>query len=806
MDMKIDRTIRKAVSVVVMFSLLLALLGGCGQNQAQNSGLTPETNTSTEGEGSTDAEKTDNSAAQAGNSGQETGQQPADSQAKGRYVEEVTDLSEYISGRRNRLFQLEDGRLIISDGNKPFLVSKDNGATWEEEKYPWLSKLEEADSYIVDIAIGANFTTALVIGRMEGDEYIQEGLVIRADGTEIPMEMPSADMYPRVVGVSDEGRVFVGMNGDNIYEVKEDGSCELYLTVPNGAPSFMQIRDGLLMIDGTSYETILFYDIEKEEYAEKDEALNGFIKEYYNGGNKFSSDDGFDMYFFVGEENVLYLAGAKGLHRHVLGGSAVEQIIDGSLCTFSNPTDVLEGMVMVENNEFLALFAGAKLVRFVYDADIPTVPDELVKVYSLKENSTIQQAVSLYQTANPGVMVQYEVGIAEGSSITREDALKNLNTKIMAGEGPDVLILDDMPLDAYIEKGLLLDISALIGGMNGEEALFGNLVDAMKTGDKLYAMPCEIYIPAIAGEEKYVSQMKDLKGIADGMEALRRDNPEDEILMIGSTKGIMRFFSMACVPAWTTESGEIDREALAEFLEQAKRIYDAQMEGVSQKFIEEYNRSNENFVAEFGETRDSSKYLRTGAGALLYTSQYTKIYCGALDGQRAYAQMTSINKVSGYENTVWSVMNGQSSNVFCASTLLGINAASKHPELAEDFLRLCFGKENQETIWSGFPVNQAAFEKVFVPDEKLVDENGAFGWESMSTPEGERASFVSYWPDEKQKEDIRKCIEAADTPYIENKMLEDAVYEEGSGYLQGIRSLEDTLDVIEKRITLYLAE
>ena len=69
-------------------------------------------------------------------------------------------------------------------------------------------------------------------------------------------------------------------------------------------------------------------------------------------------------------------------------------------------------MVMVENNEFLALFAGAKLVRFVYDADIPTVPDELVKVYSLKENSTIQQAVSLYQTANPGVMVQYEVGIA----------------------------------------------------------------------------------------------------------------------------------------------------------------------------------------------------------------------------------------------------------------------------------------------------------------------------------------------------------------------------------------------------------
>ena len=109
-------------------------------------------------------------------------------------------------------------------------------------------------------------------------------------------------------------------------------------------------------------------------------------------------------------------------------------------------------------------------------------------------------------------------------------------------------------------------------------------------------------------------------------------------------------------------------------------------------------------------------------------------------------------------------------------------------------------------MWTGFPVNQAAFEQVFVPDEKLVDEEGAFSWESMGTPDGERFSFVSYWPDEKQKEDIRKCIEAADTPYIEDRMLENAVYEEGSGYLQGVRSLDDTLYAIEKRVTLYMAE
>lgn len=784
-EMKKKKIIKEMISMLVLFSMMLALLVGCGQDGTD----TDNTNTT---ENSTDSE---------GSS------QDASGQAMGRYVEEVTDLSERISGRQNRIFRMPDGSLIISNGNKPFLVSRDNGETWEEERRAWLDKLEEKDSYIVDMAIGADSTIAIVIGEMdENGEYGQRLLIIKPDGTELPIETQSIGGNLHTVGVTDTGRVFVAILGsDNLYEIKEDGSSELYLTLPDGGPDAMQFHDNLLIMDGSSYDTLLLYDMEKEEYITDDETLKDFIKGYYNGGNKFEMDDGFEMYFFMGEDNVLYLAGDKGLYRHVLGGSAMEQVIDGGLCTLSNPSYRLEGMVMLDNNEFLALFTGARLVRFVYDPDIPTVPDNMVKVYSLKENTTIQQAVALYQTANPEVLVRYEVGIAEGSSITRDDALKSLNTKIMAGEGPDVLILDDMSLDSYIEKGLLLDMSTLMSGMSGDDALFGNIVDAMKTGDKLYAMPCEIWIPIIAGEEKYIAQMKNLEGIADGMEELRLDNPEKDLLRISSTKGIMRLFSMACVPAWMTENEELNKEVIEEFLVQAKRIYDAQLDGLPQAIIDEHKQLNENWVQTFGETRDNSKYLRTGAGAMLYVSEYTRIRCGALDGFDAYAETCSINKVSGYENTVWSVMNGQSSNVFCANTLLGINAASKHPEYAEDFIRACLGKENQAEIWTGLPVNQAAFEQIFVPDDR-VDENGAFIYESMGTPEGEMASFVSYWPDDEQKEELRKCIEAADTPYIEDRMLENAVYEEGEQYLQGMRSLDETLKAIEKRIALYMAE
>ena len=39
--------------------------------------------------------------------------------------------------------------------------------------------------------------------------------------------------------------------------------------------------------------------------------------------------------------------------------------------------------------------------------------------------------------------INYEIGM-DGDGVTREDALKKLNTKLLSGEGPDVIILDGM--------------------------------------------------------------------------------------------------------------------------------------------------------------------------------------------------------------------------------------------------------------------------------------------------------------------------------------------------------------------------
>ena len=795
------KKINRWISVLLLCAMLVMALSGCSNSTAESVENANNVNV-------TDAVESTQSGTE-NNTNMQGTQNVSEPVAMGRYVENVTDLSDRISGYCSSLFRLADGTLIITDNSMPILVSKDNGETWEEEKSEWWNRLKADGHSIMSSAIGADRTSVVIYSdRDEAGEFIRSCLLIKPDGTEISVETFAGTdrLSPIAAAVAENGRAFISeLGNDNIYEIKEDGKCELFLTVQNGAPQLMQFQGNLLIMDGSTYNAPLLYDIEKGEYIE-DEALESFVKEDYKGGNSFTYDNGYEMFFFPGEEDILYIAGVKGLHRHVIGGSAMEQVIDGNMSTFGNPAHRILSVVLLENNEFLALFDDSKLVRFTYDPDTPTVPGERLSVYSLKESSTIQQAISLYQMANPEVIVQYEVGMSQDSAVTREDALKSLNTKIMAGEGPDVLVLDGMPIDSYIEKGLLADMTSMLTGLSGEEELFGNIVNAMKMGNGIYAMPCEIEIPVISAKAKYLSGMKDLEGIADTIETLRKENPEKDLIGLCSEKGVMRFFGMVCVPAWTDADGSLNKEAVLEFLTQSKRIYDAQMDGLPDKIVDDYRQENERWIQIAGEKKEDSVYLRSATSALKYVGDYVQVLKGTVCRLWSYCDLISANRVAGFEDCEWAVMNGQSSNVFCAETLLGINAASPYTAQAEDFIKLCLGRENQMNLLNGLPVNKAALAEICIANPADIGENGEYGYEGFSTEDGVSFEYVSYWPDESQVEKLKKCVESADTAYIEDVVIESVVYEEGVNYLQGRESLEEAIDNIYKKVAIYMAE
>ena len=770
--------------------------------------------------------------------------------ARGRYVEEETDLSDLLEQVKSMRL-LPDGRLVITDSYRSLQVSEDQGITWTKQSNGWLD--ERGDGvYILDIKMAPDGTLAVIYddsaereaketkadssteadSLTEGDsstevnvnieteangsespggeDETQESLfhldpkcvLIRPDGEVVPVfpELKEEDDYPVHFWISDSGRFFITSYGEDIYEVKQDGESELFLTV-EGNPQLVQFMGDTMILDGYDFAAPLLYDMEKKEYVE-DQVLTDFIAENYPD-RQFNGGSWYDLYLFPGEEGTIYLAGEKGLYRHVPGQEETERLIDGALSRLGSPKYGLKDMIMLEEGEFLALFSGGKLVRFSYDPDIASVPAGRLKVYSLKESYDIRVAAAAYQVQNPDVFVEYEIGMEEGGAVTREDALKKLNTRIMAGEGPDVLMLDGLPVDSYIQKGLLLELDGFLEDF-GEDKLFGNLIRASWKDKGIYGIPAQVAFPILLGKEEYVSDMKGLGAIADGIERLRRDNPGKDLLGICSEKGIMKIFASVSAPSWKKTDGEIDRDALSDFLTQTKRIYEAQMDGISEKSIERYNSASEYSVRDYGEDweYDISFY---GGMSLNYIGGYQQLLTGLTTYPYGYFDLTSVHKAKGFEDAHLMPMEGQSSKVFVPRTLLGINAASGKKELAEDFLKLFFEKENQYAL-GGFPINRAALEELFTPEENYLGENGQYGSIGMSDEDGLEVYMDVYLPSEEELSEFYSWMESMDTPYIEEQVLERAVFEEGSKFILGQAGLEEALDAIEQRLAIYMAE
>lgn len=740
--------------------------------------------------------------------------------AMGRYVEKDVELGgSSLTDWNSRLFRQEDGSFLLTDNSGFVLRSTDNGASWAREDMAWLARMKEENKYILTMAIGPDGTAAVVWTEPEeGTEDSGNGVqlkmdmqltLIKTDGTEIPAEikLEEGEWWINGVYISNDGRVFATAAGPNLYEVKEDGSSEKYLTIDGYSLDLVQFHGNFMLLDGYNVDVPLIYDMEAREYIE-DEVLTEFVRENFAEREGYAGK-GHDLFLVSGGDDAIYLAGRQGVYRHVLGGSAMEQVIDGNLNILGNPAYQIMDMLVADSDEFLVVLTGERMARFVYDPNVPSRPEEKLQVWSLEDEPVIRQVVSEYQKENPAVYVEYEIGLT-GNSVTREDAIKNLNTRTMAGKGPDVLVLDNMPLDSYIEKGILMDIAPLLDSMSGEGAVFPNIVDALRDDGHVYAVPCRMQLPYVCGKKSDINRMTGLSEVAEEMELMRENDPDAYLMSVPSAKGIMRIFSPACVPAWRTEEGSLDTEAVSDFLTQMKRMYDAQINGIPEEGVQTYE-ADKSYYQEFessdGETLEDSDEIRTRHEAIHLLGGRRQFVAGAVEDVWEYNSQLSVSKMEGFADYVSVPMEGQCSSVFWARTLLGINASSKSSEQAQAFLKIALGDEIQKEVLNGFPVTEKAIRDIYEKQRVVYKDNDyVSGQGGTYNLDEEEIIMLIRVPDEPEINALIAWIQSLDTAYVEDKTFENVVYEEGERYIRGDKSLEEVLGSIETRVGIYLAE
>ena len=108
-------------------------------------------------------------------------------------------------------------------------------------------------------------------------------------------------------------------------------------------------------------------------------------------------------------------------------------------------------------------------------------------------------------------------------------------------------------------------------------------------------------------------------------------------------------------------------------------------------------------------------------------------------------------------------------------------------------------------LGSGFPVNQASFEKM--KEEPEEGESG--GSYSISSSNGEGGigfSLNVVWASPEQFERLKEIVNSLKTAGVSDSVIENNVYETGVKVLNGTMEVKDAVDEIVKKAAIYLAE
>lgn len=764
------------ICVLYTMSVLLSMTG-CGTKQTDSGGA------ALEGAGAASEENS-----------RETQEESGSVAAMGRYMESTSPLPEGASVEGRNMTMLTDGRLAYFDAKTGLHLSPDEGKSWTpaENNEELLTNISE-DGYVSGASIAPDGSILMSYLMFEGEEASLKAVssVIRvgADGTraEVPANMEDGDYVSKVFAKSESESIALSIRGRVFKADWEKGELEQLFTLPEQPEMVIFVDDRMLCLGNSG---VTAYDMVQGINLEKDVVLDEFCRENM-GAMLNNSSDSYGGILFPGEDGAIYVVYRGGLYRHVENGNAMEQLIDGSFSSLGDPALGLCGMLRLESGEFLYLTTGEELIRFTYDPDEPTVPEKQLKVYSLVENYTIRQAISIFQKQNPDVYINYEYiydyaylyGQDGGSAITPQDALKNLNVELMSGNGPDVLLLDGMDADIYVRKGMLADLSDVLEELTGEKKVFENIASAYKEENGTFIIPASFQLPMICGKKEDVEAVKDLATYAQLVERLRAERPESSITGVFNAAQELKQL-LTVNSSSLLQDRKLNTEALTEFMNQAVRIYQADMAGISKEELEVWGENNNAWTI--------------GSLAQLTAGDMIGIMAGNAEGM--LGDIGAVSKVSeekGYVFDLWSGMDGTG---FIPTNKLAVSAGSSQTELAKRFIELMLDTEIQKTNSGvGLPVNREAFD--------IMSDMGDQVSMGGSWKLGGREIHFSYGGPSKASADrLKELVEQVDRSLEGNTFLEDVVVQYGVSALTGSMSVEEAVSEIQQKSAIYLAE
>lgn len=363
-----------------------------------------------------------------------------------------------------------------------------------------------------------------------------------------------------------------------------------------------------------------------------------------------------------------------------------------------------------------------------------------------------------------------------------------LNNDIITGGMPDILLAESsLPVDNYVAKGLLADISKLISKDEelSQTEFLQNVWDAYSVNGKLYYVIPRFAVVTMAAKTELVGDgsdwsMEKLKSVLAGMgenaQAIGEISRDDFMNLA------MQFCGSDFIDVETGKCNFNSDDFIA-MMEFAKTL------------PEEFNWD------EVGDDYWSS-----------YESQYRdnrtllmQTYIGDFNNL-AY----QLNGYMGGEFTFvgFPTQTGNGAYISAYDTLV-LSAKSKVLDGAWEFVRYYLTDEYQEDLSYGLPVNK----KIYLEKSVQATKRPTYtDWETKEEVEYDQTMYINGEDiiipplSEEQLKQVLDYMETVDTKYYYNESVLNIINEEMGSFYSGQKSAADAAAIIQSRVQLYVDE
>lgn len=305
-------------------------------------------------------------------------------------------------------------------------------------------------------------------------------------------------------------------------------------------------------------------------------------------------------------------------------------------------------------------------------------------------------------------------------------------------------------------------------------------------------------VPVLMGAEDKVQGVSNLEQLAELIEQSRAAQPEGTLLGFNRPEKALQLLATVSMDEWMEESGGVNSEGIKNFLTLAKRIYSAQVSGMTVKEME----SMDQLVSYI----NGVEQIWTQAGyqvenALYFNSPFAM---GMLNGNMSvmgdYSMTSEVMSMLGMTMVP---LSGENGCIGQASNILAVNEASKVKEQALELVAYALSK--QFSIESYIGMGSTNWD-VLEEQIRKSNEDGICAVMSFEDINGKPQMIEVDNPSEEELTKLRQILEACQGVSQCDSRVYDAVIEVGAKALSDEITVEDAVKEIEKKVSLYLAE